>query len=958
MGGLKKAWKKAKKGVSHSVSHIVHTTSHTATAIAKPIAKPIAKTATNLAKGSTKAASKIGKTVGHAASNIAHETGKAARKAGHQMEKGVKKTRNAIAGVFVKDKINDAYKKAMDEAIVKAKRELEEYKTKEKENIKQRVAELIREANDRYLAQAGRPALDEVEKKYNEALILAMFAGHNCENGWKEGIEELLEVDDVAVALFMSMRPLVLALQNLATHGNTEALSILLPYFEKNFNKLSLENQNDYKLIKRHIELEIVYKVEKVKDIVDIILRDTKTGVIKATDQISIDGFQPANLKFNNAGIAFSDAGGWNKAQYYETIRTNTINMNDHDQLILTARGGTFIRYSVFDPATNTWSTLQCGPNLADANGWANPQYYKTIRTNVISMNGHDQLILTARGGTHIRYSVFDPATKTWSTLRYGPNYLTDANGWANPQYYETIRTNVMNINGHDQLILTARGSTSVRYSLFDPATNTWSAFRIGPNYFTNAQEFVNARYYKSIRTNVMSINGHDQLILTARGRAGIFYCVFDPVTNIWSALQPGPTLDDTSETVCTNVINMNGHDQLILTAKGRSGILYSVFDPVANTWSALQPGPGLANASETLRANVIVMNGHDQLVLTARSRTGIMYSVFDPVTNTWSRLRPGPELADASGWNKPQYYNTIRTNTVSINGYDQLVLTGRSAAGIHQAIYDHQINLKNVLNAMMPIVDTQNAAEQKTNVPLSVNLSPKWFTELRCSAEAPMDGNCFFRSITMQISNGDASKLRKDVAKHIESNPSMQESISAQGTVLYRDGSIQKSYVSRAQYLQYISEDGAWADHVEITATSEILQKTIVIVHGQGQTNVIIGQQYQNNGILFINFVSRGVGNVLNHYNPLFARDEQHAREILNLVRNTNQNADVQERNNSNGKLEVDTNSSQSTTTTPVKDEKQITTSNIGMFRRDLMLDSQSQKKSMDHNFDLQIRK
>ena len=142
----------------------------------------------------------------------------------------------------------------MDEAIVKAKRELEEYKTKEKADIKKRTKELINEAEERYLFQIGRTALDEVEKQYKEALILSIFAAHNCENGFKEGIEELLEVDDIAASLFMNMRPLILALHNLATHGNTEALSILLSYFNRNLDKLSLENKSDCFLLKRYYE--------------------------------------------------------------------------------------------------------------------------------------------------------------------------------------------------------------------------------------------------------------------------------------------------------------------------------------------------------------------------------------------------------------------------------------------------------------------------------------------------------------------------------------------------------------------------------------------------------------------------------------------------------------------------------------------------------------------------------
>jgi gas vesicle protein len=50
------------------------------------------------------------------------------------------------------------------------------------------------------------------------------------------------------------MRPLILALHNLATHGNTEALSILLSYFNRNLDKLSLENKSDCFLLKRYYE--------------------------------------------------------------------------------------------------------------------------------------------------------------------------------------------------------------------------------------------------------------------------------------------------------------------------------------------------------------------------------------------------------------------------------------------------------------------------------------------------------------------------------------------------------------------------------------------------------------------------------------------------------------------------------------------------------------------------------
>jgi hypothetical protein len=151
----------------------------------------------------------------------------------------------------------------------------------------------------------------------------------------------------------------------------------------------------------------------------------------------------------------------WSQPEYYETIQAGlrrqpktgrstrppirpNADVNNDQQDELFARGPRGILVNVFDPAMGQWLPMivpqfDGKPIFSDAEGWNQPQYYQTIQT--ADINGDQRQELLARSSTVILlwgYNAIQgtPTYGQWVPLLDGPAW-SDANGWNQPS---TIR--------------------------------------------------------------------------------------------------------------------------------------------------------------------------------------------------------------------------------------------------------------------------------------------------------------------------------------------------------------------------------------------------------------------------------------------------------------------------------------------------------------------------------------
>jgi hypothetical protein len=123
----------------------------------------------------------------------------------------------------------------------------------------------------------------------------------------------------------------------------------------------------------------------------------------------------------------FSDANGWNQAQYYSTIQFS--DLNNDKKMDLCGRGGAGIYCGLSTGAAFNGPTVW-DASFSDANGWNAAKYYATIHMV--------RDVLCGRGAAGLYCSFSDRKSKLRGAYLQSSNE-SDANGWTQPQYYSTI---------------------------------------------------------------------------------------------------------------------------------------------------------------------------------------------------------------------------------------------------------------------------------------------------------------------------------------------------------------------------------------------------------------------------------------------------------------------------------------------------------------------------------------
>ena len=141
------------------------------------------------------------------------------------------------------------------------------------------------------------------------------------------------------------------------------------------------------------------------------------------------------------------------------TRRSNSADVDGDGKADVCARAAAGIICELSSGAE--FPTAVTGPAWSDANGWANPQYYNTIQ--FVDMDGDGKADVCGRAAAGVVCELSDG--KSFPTEIQGPAW-SDAEGWAAPEYESTIR--FADIDGDGKVDVCGRSAAGIVCSKFD----------------------------------------------------------------------------------------------------------------------------------------------------------------------------------------------------------------------------------------------------------------------------------------------------------------------------------------------------------------------------------------------------------------------------------------------------------------------------------------------------------
>ncbi|MCA9595801.1 MAG: VCBS repeat-containing protein [Myxococcales bacterium] len=260
------------------------------------------------------------------------------------------------------------------------------------------------------------------------------------------------------------------------------------------------------------------------------------------------------------------------------------------------------------------------GPELTNASGWDKPQYFGTLRMG--DVNGDGKADVCARAAAGVSCWLSDG--NGFPDKIAGPKW-SNADGWDDIKYWSTLR--LADVNGDGKADLCARSATDFRCHL--SKGDGFGAAITGPA-LSDAKGWGHDRYYGTIRMG--DVNGDGKADVCARGSGGVSCWLSDGAG--FPDKIDGPTLTD------------------------------------ANSWDGVQYWSTLRMAD---------VNGDGKADLCARAAAGLRCWLSDG-TSVTDKI-DGPELSNAKGWNKPEYYSTLRFGDLNRDG--KADVCARAAAGL-----------------------------------------------------------------------------------------------------------------------------------------------------------------------------------------------------------------------------------------------------------------------------------
>ncbi len=296
---------------------------------------------------------------------------------------------------------------------------------------------------------------------------------------------------------------------------------------------------------------------------------------------------------------------------------------------------------------------------MTDAGGWGHVSHYTTIRTG--DVDGDGLADVCARHSTQ-GYMCWRSTGKGFEAYGNAPGY-TNAAGWNKPEYYTTFRLTDINGDGRDDVC--ARGPDGWSCQL-----STGSGFGAtvkGPAW-SDANGFARAQYYGTIRTG--DINGDGKQDVCIRHSAG-YECFVSTGTGFqsrgvladfsntggWSAMKYWSSL---------RLADFDGDGRDDVCARFSGGIRClratdSGFEP-HKLIAGLSDASGWDDPTNYMTLRVGDMNGDGAADFCVRANAGMRcYGL----KNGEGFSMVGPAWADDVGWANPQHFQTITVTDI-----------------------------------------------------------------------------------------------------------------------------------------------------------------------------------------------------------------------------------------------------------------------------------------------------
>ena len=246
----------------------------------------------------------------------------------------------------------------------------------------------------------------------------------------------------------------------------------------------------------------------------------------------------------------------------------------------------------VYDPRTNAWkeaapmSTIRVGHEAA-----------------VLTVGGQEMLYVVGGYDTQSREKlasteVYDPRTNAWKA---GPSMST---------WRKWFGMGLLTTGGQERLYVCggqSGHSDNSNVEVYDPQTNAWTA----------AAPMIAGR--KNPAAAVLTTGGQEMLYVMGGDSTNARVVVdsvevYDPRTNVWTAVAPMPTKRHALETA---VLTIGGQEMLYALggAGGRSNpgskASVEVYDPQTNRWTTVAP---MSHVRTHLAAAVLTTSGKEKL--------------------------------------------------------------------------------------------------------------------------------------------------------------------------------------------------------------------------------------------------------------------------------------------------------------------------------------------------------
>jgi hypothetical protein len=385
-----------------------------------------------------------------------------------------------------------------------------------------------------------------------------------------------------------------------------------------------------------------------------------------------------------------------------KTYQSSDIDGDGQDELIARHIGGVqIVRYNA---AFGQWIDLLDGPPLSDLAGWNGPTYYETIQCADLDSDGQAEIIARGYGGIFAWRYDNDPSSPTyqqWPQLANGPGW-GDPGGWNLPQYYTTIQC--ADIDGDGRAELLGRDGDGIQVWKYDGTANAWSEMPRGPG-LSDAGGWNQPPYYETIQCADLDSDGQAEIIARGYGGAGAWrydnspssptYQQWVQVNSTIGWSDPAGWGDPTKyETIQWADIDGDGAAELL--GRGANGIEVYKYDPKANTLNQLPNGPawsdspgGWNKAEFATTIQCADIDGDGAAELFARNYVQIEVWKYHPTTQQWNPLPAGPNWGDTAGWDVVEQYSTIQTAKIkTAAGATQYALLGRAPLSMQTYLY------------------------------------------------------------------------------------------------------------------------------------------------------------------------------------------------------------------------------------------------------------------------------